>query len=312
MDEVLGPHCGFLGCGERGRATLRLEISLPPDGEQVVVLGHEACFARVRDGRVEHDASRANAHCVFCGESIPIIGKEPFFLDVDLSPPGRFWVHAECIADCLSVQLGDPPSPEIPTFATADLAPPGSPEIPTLSIDDLAPLPEIEPDVLGVDTPIAEGLRLRPLKPSDSDTLDDHAHALEEQAAGRRWVCVAEWSGQVAGHVSLLWEAHDSVLGAEGIPEIYDLKVFPLFRRRGIGSALLDELEAYASTRSKRVGLNVGLHSGYGPAQRLYVRRGYVPDGSGAVIEGVTVPEGATIRFDDQPIVTLRMKKSLS
>ena len=55
----------------------------------------------------------------------------------------------------------------------------------------------------------------------------------------------------------------------------------------------------------------MGLHSGYGPAQRLYARRGYVPDGSGVVIEGVTVPEGATIRLDDQPVVTLRLTKTL-
>ena len=25
----------------------------------------------------------------------------------------------------------------------------------------------------------------------------------------------------------------------------------------------------------------VGLHKGYGPAQRLYIKRGYIPDGSG-------------------------------
>ena len=159
---------------------------------------------------------------------------------------------------------------------------------------------------------ITECLRLRPLEPSDSTTFDDHSHCLEEQASGRRWVCVAEWCGQVAGRVTLLWEARDSVLGAEGIPEIYDLEVFPQFRRRGIGSALLDAVEAHAATRSQTVGLKVGLHSGYGSAQRLYVRRGYLPDGSGVVIEGVTVPEGTTIRLDDHPIVTLRMTKSLS
>ena len=163
----------------------------------------------------------------------------------------------------------------------------------------------------------AKSLRLRPLEPGDSAALDKKpktiAVYLEEQAAGRRWVCVAEWCGKVAGHVTLLWEAADSVLGAEGIPEIYDLEVFPPFRRRGIGSALLDEVEAHAATRSQTVGLNVGLHSGYGSAQRLYVLRGYLPDGSGVVIEGVTVPEGATIRLlDDQQVPTLRMTKSLS
>ncbi len=165
---------------------------------------------------------------------------------------------------------------------------------------------------------IAEDLRLRPLEPNDSGAFDNEKESqtltvyLADQASGRRWVCVADWRGQLAGYVTLLWEADDRVLGAEGIPEISDLKVFAPFRRRGIGSALLDEVEAQAATRSKTVGLNVGLHSGYGSAQRLYVRRGYLPDGSGMVIEGVTVPEGATIRLDDHPVVTLRMTKSLS
>ena len=164
--------------------------------------------------------------------------------------------------------------------------------------------------------PTAKNLRLRPLEPSDSNPLGKTPQTisvyLEEHASRRRWVCVAEWCGEVAGHVTLLWEAADSVLGAKGIPEIYDLKVFPTFRGRGIGSALLDEVEAHAATKSRTVGLNVGLHSGYGSAQRMYVRRGYLPDGSGVVIDGVTVPEGATIQLlDDQQVPTLRMTKPL-
>ena len=36
-----------------------------------------------------------------------------------------------------------------------------------------------------------------------------------------------------------------------------------------------------AATYADIVYLGVGLHSGYGSAQRMYVKRGYVPDGSG-------------------------------
>jgi hypothetical protein len=96
-----------------------------------------------------------------------------------------------------------------------------------------------------------------------------------------------------------------------GIPEISDLRVDAEFRRRGIGTALLEWAEAEAASRSDRVGINVGLHSGYGAAQRIYARRGYVPDGTGAVINGTVVPEGATITLDDDPIVTLRLMKEL-
>ena len=61
--------------------------------------------------------------------------------------------------------------------------------------------------------------------------------------------------------------------------------------------------------RSGVVGLGVGLHAGYGSAQRLYVRRGYVPDGAGVVIDGRSVPEGSEIKLDDSPV--LRMTKEL-
>ena len=162
----------------------------------------------------------------------------------------------------------------------------------------------------------AQSLVLRPLEPSDSEPFDKSAEAvalyLEEHASKLRWVCVAEWRGDAAGHVTLLWEAADCVLRADGIPEVYDLKVIAPFRGRGIGSALLDAVEAHASTRSESIGLNVGLHSGYGAAQRLYVRRGYIPDGSGLVIDGVTVEEGATVRLmDDDQGPALRMTKRL-
>ena len=75
------------------------------------------------------------------------------------------------------------------------------------------------------------------------------------------------------------------------------------------GSALMDEAEADARRTSDVVGLRVGLHSGYEAAQRLYVRRGYLPDGAGAILDGRSVSEGAQIRLDDD--VTLRMTKRL-
>lgn len=42
----------------------------------------------------------------------------------------------------------------------------------------------------------------------------------------------------------------------------------------------MDAVEALAAVTSDTVCLGVGLHSGYGAAQRMYVLRGYVPDGS--------------------------------
>ncbi|MFM7321183.1 MAG: GNAT family N-acetyltransferase, partial [Armatimonadota bacterium] len=69
---------------------------------------------------------------------------------------------------------------------------------------------------------------------------------------------------------------------SEGVPEITDLNVWPDWRRRGIASALLDVVEDRICEVSDRAGIAVGLTCDYGAAQRLYVLRGYVPDGAGA------------------------------
>jgi GNAT superfamily N-acetyltransferase len=134
---------------------------------------------------------------------------------------------------------------------------------------------------------------------------------LDDQASGRRFVSVAECDGVPAGFVTVLWKSDDPVLRDGEIPEVSDLWVLQEFRNRGVGSALLDEAERHVATRAEIVGLSVGLHSGYGSAQRLYVHRGYMPDGAGVVVDGETVPEGATIRLDDDPVVGLRMTKVL-
>ena len=43
----------------------------------------------------------------------------------------------------------------------------------------------------------------------------------------------------------------------------------------------MDGIESVAKSMGKQVALGVGLHSDYGAAQRMYVKRGYIPDGSG-------------------------------
>jgi hypothetical protein len=54
----------------------------------------------------------------------------------------------------------------------------------------------------------------------------------------------------------------------------------------------------------------VGLHAGYGPAQRLYVKRGYVPDGSGVWYQDKPLPMNAPSRNDDN--LALYMSKALT
>lgn len=104
---------------------------------------------------------------------------------------------------------------------------------------------------------------------------------LREQEAGQRQVFVAEHQGAAAGYVTLLPEAKAGPFAGTGLPEISDFNVMEKYRRNGLGNQLLAAAEDAAAQRASSVTLGVGLHVGYGPAQRLYVKRGYVPDGSG-------------------------------
>ena len=101
-----------------------------------------------------------------------------------------------------------------------------------------------------------------------------------EQECGEREVLVAEVEGALAGYITILPCAKQGPF-AEIYPELSDFNVFEPFQNQGIGNLLLEEAEKRVRLISDKVTLGVGLHSGYGPAQRLYIKRGYIPDGSG-------------------------------
>jgi GNAT superfamily N-acetyltransferase len=92
---------------------------------------------------------------------------------------------------------------------------------------------------------------------------------------------------------------------AAGIPEIQDFNVLPRFRRRGIGTRLMDEAEQKVSERSGVAGIGVGMSPDYGAAQRLYVLGGYVPDGRGLTSNGSTVRQGDEITVNDRMVLYL-------
>lgn len=94
------------------------------------------------------------------------------------------------------------------------------------------------------------------------------------------------------------------------IPEIQDLNVLPEYRRNGLGAKLVQACEAQARAQgAERIGLAVGLDRSYGPAQRLYVRLGYIPDGSGVTHDRQPVAPGAIHAVDDD--LCLMMVKDL-
>ena len=80
------------------------------------------------------------------------------------------------------------------------------------------------------------------------------------------------------------------------------------FRGRGIGSALMDTAEEIAAKFSDTVYLGVGLHAGYGSAQRMYAKRGYIPDGTGVWYGGKVCPPYSPCENDDDLVLYLSKK----
>lgn len=128
---------------------------------------------------------------------------------------------------------------------------------------------------------------------------------LKEQAAGRRVCRVGVVDGRIAGYVTLNWQPTYPPFAQAGIPEIQDLNVLPEFQRQGIAMRLLNEVEVLAGERSSTVGIGVGLHPGYNAAQRLYGKRGYIPDGRGITYHDRFLEEGAEIVLDDELVLHL-------
>ena len=102
-----------------------------------------------------------------------------------------------------------------------------------------------------------------------------------EQEEGERLVFIAEYEGTVKGQCTLVLHPKEGPWGGGNYPEIVDLTVFFDIHGKGIGNKLLDVAESEAAKLSDMVFLAVGVHSGYGAAQRIYAKRGYIPDGSG-------------------------------
>ena len=128
-----------------------------------------------------------------------------------------------------------------------------------------------------------------------------------EQESGEREVLVAGIDGAVAGYITILPSAKHGPF-AEVYPELSDFNVFEPFRNQGVGNQLLEEAEKRVKLISDKVTLGVGLHSGYGPAQRLYIKRGYIPDGSGVWYRNQPLEMNATIQNNDDLVLYLSKK----
>ena len=138
---------------------------------------------------------------------------------------------------------------------------------------------------------------------------------LKEVELGKRLVWIAYVCDQFAGYLTLTWQSQYLPFKEKSIPEIMDLNVLPDFRKRGIGTLLLEIAEKIAATKSDIVGIGVGLYAGedggYGSAQRLYVKRGYIPNGKGVTYNYEPAIPGKSYPLNDSLVLwfTKKLKK---
>ncbi|MQC26569.1 MAG: GNAT family N-acetyltransferase [Chloroflexi bacterium] len=130
-----------------------------------------------------------------------------------------------------------------------------------------------------------------------------------EQKAGERLVLIGILDGGFVGYLTIVWKSAYDPFRKEEIPEIMDLNVLPKYRRQGIATQLMDGAEEKIANRHRHAGLGIGMTADYGAAQRLYVLRGYLPDGQGLAYDGKTLDFGDNAHVDDS--LTLYFTKVL-
>ena len=139
-------------------------------------------------------------------------------------------------------------------------------------------------------------------------TIDKYEMRLKHQAEGKSISLVAEYQGKVAGYINVYPNSQWGAFADKGYPEIVDFGVFVKYQKNGIGNKLMDTAEKIAAKYSDIVYLGVGLHSGYGSAQRMYVKRGYIPDGTGVWYRNSVCPQYAKCCNDDDLVLYLSKK----
>ena len=157
-----------------------------------------------------------------------------------------------------------------------------------------------------------DNISIRRLEPTDCETIASAFEAqgwskpvqlfqryLKECSVGKRDVLIADLSNEFAGYVTIDWQPDYPTFKESSISEIVDLNVLIRSQRRGIGTRLMATAEQLISEKSDRVGIRVGLTADYGNAHRLYVDRGYVPDGRGISYREKFLKYGDTAIVDD-------------
>ena len=131
---------------------------------------------------------------------------------------------------------------------------------------------------------------------------------MREAAEGKCIALTAVYQGQPAGDVYLYLNANEGPFKDKGWPIIVDFGVLKKYQCKGIGNRLMDAAEQLASQHADTVCLGVGLSREYGTAQRMYAKRGYIPDGSGVWYQDKQCVQYETVCTVDDDLVLFLSK----
>lgn len=140
--------------------------------------------------------------------------------------------------------------------------------------------------------------------PEKTQALWDNYY--REQREGIRTVGVVEENRNILGYGSFLRRSENPRFERQGIPDINAIWIHEHHRRQGLGSALIEWIEELARQEGyPHIGIGVGLYADYGPAQKLYIKLGFVPNGNGITYKGQTTTPGETYPLDDELLLWL-------
>jgi len=138
--------------------------------------------------------------------------------------------------------------------------------------------------------------------------VDILKHYFNEQELYERKVFVAHDKERIFGYATLLPNAPYGPYKNMNMPMIIDLNVFLNCQKQGIATMIMDAIELHVQTYAKHIGLACGMHKAYGSAQRLYVKRGYIPDGTGLWYQDKPVEPYTPCINDDDLVIYLSKK----
>jgi GNAT superfamily N-acetyltransferase len=127
----------------------------------------------------------------------------------------------------------------------------------------------------------------------------------QEHADGSSTSILGYEEGRLVGIVTIRWKSRYPPFAAAGIPLIQNIEIAYTDRGRGLGGLMLERAEQEIAQRCRYAGLCVGIFDAYGPAQRLYVKRGFIPDGRGVCRGSEPLKEGETVQVDHDLLLWL-------